>query len=305
MGLSMTAADLCSSYKQWEVQRSNVSIIMEEFFQQVIDWLIILCIHLSCSSRSQESSMFSWLHPLALSVSPRSVMLSSDSVVWAARMSFLSLAVSVYNRYPWPQSIYAPCINLGSYKKTLSAQLWTSSGKRCALSCCFLSSFFPMSKTRTRERWIFHSHGPLSFRSFCAGRWRKASRHSTTILNGSIASTWTTQESGQMNEPRLNLNLRTRSFLGELHQEYLYPVLFVDCPCSPGNNAHARWSEVSRLRSEKDGWTVVMICSRSNLQRWQELADEHQLARPLTTSMSMPSSSSNEISNPSWTLLAD
>ena len=37
MGLSMTAADLCSSYKQWEVQRSNVSIIMEEFFQQVID----------------------------------------------------------------------------------------------------------------------------------------------------------------------------------------------------------------------------------------------------------------------------
>lgn len=36
MGHSMTAADLCSSYKQWEVQRSNVSIIMEEFFQQVI-----------------------------------------------------------------------------------------------------------------------------------------------------------------------------------------------------------------------------------------------------------------------------
>ncbi|CAF2111163.1 unnamed protein product [Rotaria magnacalcarata] len=34
MGLSMTAADLCSSFKQWEVQRSNVSIIMEEFFQQ-------------------------------------------------------------------------------------------------------------------------------------------------------------------------------------------------------------------------------------------------------------------------------
>lgn len=30
----MTAADLCSSFKQWEVQRSNVSIIMEEFFQQ-------------------------------------------------------------------------------------------------------------------------------------------------------------------------------------------------------------------------------------------------------------------------------
>lgn len=37
MGLCMTAADLCSSYKQWEVQRSNVSIIMEEFFQQVIE----------------------------------------------------------------------------------------------------------------------------------------------------------------------------------------------------------------------------------------------------------------------------
>lgn len=36
MGHSMTAADLCSSYKQWEVQRSNVNIIMEEFFQQVI-----------------------------------------------------------------------------------------------------------------------------------------------------------------------------------------------------------------------------------------------------------------------------
>lgn len=36
MGLSMTAADLCSSFKQWEVQRSNVRIIMEEFFQQVI-----------------------------------------------------------------------------------------------------------------------------------------------------------------------------------------------------------------------------------------------------------------------------
>jgi len=40
MGLSMTAADLCSSYKQWEVQRSNVSIIMEEFFLQVIDSLV-------------------------------------------------------------------------------------------------------------------------------------------------------------------------------------------------------------------------------------------------------------------------
>jgi hypothetical protein len=40
----MTAADLCSSYKQWEVQRSNVNIIMEEFFQQVIDF--------SCSSSS-------------------------------------------------------------------------------------------------------------------------------------------------------------------------------------------------------------------------------------------------------------
>jgi len=39
MGLSMTAADLCSSYKQWDVQRSNVSIIMEEFFQQVIHCL--------------------------------------------------------------------------------------------------------------------------------------------------------------------------------------------------------------------------------------------------------------------------
>jgi hypothetical protein len=35
----MTAADLCSSYKQWEVQRLNVSIIMEEFFQQVIDFI--------------------------------------------------------------------------------------------------------------------------------------------------------------------------------------------------------------------------------------------------------------------------
>jgi len=39
MGLSMTAADLCSSFKQWEVQRSNVSIIMEEFFQQVIQMI--------------------------------------------------------------------------------------------------------------------------------------------------------------------------------------------------------------------------------------------------------------------------
>jgi hypothetical protein len=37
----MTAADLCSSFKQWEVQRSNVSIIMEEFFQQVIHYLIL------------------------------------------------------------------------------------------------------------------------------------------------------------------------------------------------------------------------------------------------------------------------
>jgi len=34
LGISMTAADLCSSYKEWEVQRSNVNIIMEEFFQQ-------------------------------------------------------------------------------------------------------------------------------------------------------------------------------------------------------------------------------------------------------------------------------
>jgi hypothetical protein len=37
----MTAADLSSSFKQWDVQRSIVSIIMEEFFQQVIDYLII------------------------------------------------------------------------------------------------------------------------------------------------------------------------------------------------------------------------------------------------------------------------
>jgi hypothetical protein len=60
----MTAADLSSSYKQWDVQRSNVSIIMEEFFQQVIDYLIhilalsvslllLLCIHIS-----QESSTY-------------------------------------------------------------------------------------------------------------------------------------------------------------------------------------------------------------------------------------------------------
>ena len=47
MGHSMTAADLCSSYKQWEVQRSNVSIIMEEFFQQVISFSDPL----SCSTR--------------------------------------------------------------------------------------------------------------------------------------------------------------------------------------------------------------------------------------------------------------
>ena len=47
MGLCMTAADLCSSYKQWEVQRSNVSIIMEEFFQQVIEHIYIFCF-LSC-----------------------------------------------------------------------------------------------------------------------------------------------------------------------------------------------------------------------------------------------------------------
>jgi hypothetical protein len=58
----MTAADLCSSFKQWEVQRSNVSIIMEEFFQQVIHYLILfnalsvslaLFIHIS-----QESSTY-------------------------------------------------------------------------------------------------------------------------------------------------------------------------------------------------------------------------------------------------------
>jgi hypothetical protein len=49
MGLSMTAADLCSSYKQWDVQRSNVSIIMEEFFQQVIHCLGIFSNALSVS----------------------------------------------------------------------------------------------------------------------------------------------------------------------------------------------------------------------------------------------------------------
>ena len=39
MGLNMTAADLCSSYKPWHAQRSTVSVIMEEFFQQVIESL--------------------------------------------------------------------------------------------------------------------------------------------------------------------------------------------------------------------------------------------------------------------------
>ena len=56
MGLSMTAADLCSSFKHWAVQRLNVSIIMEEFFQQVI-WflqdlflsLFLSAIHAFCS----------------------------------------------------------------------------------------------------------------------------------------------------------------------------------------------------------------------------------------------------------------
>lgn len=47
MGLSMTAADLCSSFKHWAVQRSNVSIIMEEFFQQVIVILLRRCLSLS------------------------------------------------------------------------------------------------------------------------------------------------------------------------------------------------------------------------------------------------------------------
>jgi hypothetical protein len=62
----MTAADLCSSYKQWDVQRSNVSIIMEEFFQQVIDYFILfraLSVSLSlllslCINISQESSTY-------------------------------------------------------------------------------------------------------------------------------------------------------------------------------------------------------------------------------------------------------
>jgi hypothetical protein len=38
MGLSMTAADICSSHKQWEVQRFNVSVIVEEFFLQVTNY---------------------------------------------------------------------------------------------------------------------------------------------------------------------------------------------------------------------------------------------------------------------------
>lgn len=49
MGLSMTAADLCSSFKQWEVQRSNVSIITEEFFQQVIQMIRNLVLQRSIS----------------------------------------------------------------------------------------------------------------------------------------------------------------------------------------------------------------------------------------------------------------
>ncbi len=60
MGLCMTAADLCSSFKQWDVQRSNVSIIMEEFFQQVIDILMLyLSLSLAIYIRiSQESSTY-------------------------------------------------------------------------------------------------------------------------------------------------------------------------------------------------------------------------------------------------------
>jgi hypothetical protein len=56
----MTAADLCSSFKQWDVQRSNVSIIMEEFFQQVIDILMLyLSLSLAIYIRiSQESSTY-------------------------------------------------------------------------------------------------------------------------------------------------------------------------------------------------------------------------------------------------------
>jgi hypothetical protein len=55
MGLCMTAADLCSSFKQWDVQRSNVSIIMEEFFQQVIYLSLSLAIYIRIS---QESSTY-------------------------------------------------------------------------------------------------------------------------------------------------------------------------------------------------------------------------------------------------------
>ena len=38
MGLSMTAADICSSHKQWDVQQFNVSVIVEEFFLQVTNY---------------------------------------------------------------------------------------------------------------------------------------------------------------------------------------------------------------------------------------------------------------------------
>jgi len=68
------------------------------------------------------------------------------------------LPVNACNHYQWQRPIYAPCINLGIYNKVLSAQLWTSFGKRCAFfdicicNCCFLLIY---QNERDRKMHVF------------------------------------------------------------------------------------------------------------------------------------------------------
>ena len=166
-------------------------------------------------------------------------------------------------------------------------------------------SFFPRRRNiNEQERESFFFSFPFSWTQqwfdLHVGWWRKTTRNSTSIVNGSIISAWTPEKSGA--QIRWNSSVACRSFsLGQFHPKYLSPVLFIDCSCSPGNNADARRRQVnnpSEIVLSKTQMTFFFFCAlfcRSNLQRWQELADEHEFSQ--TNHASSTNTTTTELSD--------
>lgn len=123
------------------------------------------------------------------------------------------LPVDAYNHYQWHPPIYVLCINLGIFNKRLSVQSWTSFGKRCAFflnrfcNCCFLliDQRTITERERERERGSLHALQLCYSHEIChfsyTGWWRKTSRYSTSIINGSITCSWTAKKSGIVRFP--------------------------------------------------------------------------------------------------------